>query len=312
LWIASGLLVLLAGSFAALRWSHRGAYVLVLLATIEMFAFARPLRPTFNPESVQFPQVKELVTGQKGDFRILNTLGYNSAMSTGAMDVCGHDPGISRRYAEFFTFTQGGDPNGASQDMKFSHINRLFLMLRLKYLIEKKDNRVDVIEIRDPAVPRLELVNRFRVLEGRDAIFHELPDLDFRESVILESLPDPLPQVGTEQGTAKIIDESTDRLTIEAQLPAPAILVITDAYHPNWHIRALPGSSQKNYGIMPANYVLRAVPLSAGFHRFTMEYRPRLFVAGKWISIASLVVYLILCGFLTVRKVGTVAKTTGS
>ena len=46
---------------------------------------------------------------------------------------------------------------------------------------------------------------------------------------------------------------------------------------------------------MPANFILRAVPLAAGRHRLRIEYSPKAFRVGKWVSIVSLIIY---AGFL--------------
>ena len=51
---------------------------------------------------------------------------------------------------------------------------------------------------------------------------------------------------------------------------------------------ALPGSSQEHYDLLPANYILRAVPLGAGNHRLRIEYEPLGYRIGKWISLVSL------------------------
>jgi hypothetical protein len=47
---------------------------------------------------------------------------------------------------------------------------------------------------------------------------------------MLETTPDPAPAPTIEPGTVKLVNSSTDHLTIEADLPAPAILLITDPY----------------------------------------------------------------------------------
>ncbi len=39
--------------------------------------------------------------------------------------------------------------------------------------------------------------------------------------------------------------------------------------------------------VMPADYVLRAIPLQAGDHRIRLEYRPIAFVIGKWTSLVA-------------------------
>jgi len=62
--------------------------------------------------------------------------------------------------------------------------------------------------------------------------------------------------------------------------------------------KALPGSSQAKYHIMPADYIVMAIPLSAGNHHFSMVYRPRAFSIGLGISICAAVFYLAALVFL--------------
>jgi uncharacterized membrane protein YfhO len=53
---------------------------------------------------------------------------------------------------------------------------------------------------------------------------------------------------------------------------------------------------------MPANYCLRAVPLQAGHHKILMEYAPRGFRIGLWISIIAAAGWLAALGGLLARK----------
>ena len=74
-------------------------------------------------------------------------------MLTGRYDVWGYDPGVLRRYAEFMTFTQGGDPDHAGEYLRFLlpapgggapklRLHRLYAMLRLRYVfVPEKDVR---------------------------------------------------------------------------------------------------------------------------------------------------------------------------
>jgi len=296
--VTAGLLVLLTALLALVRWWKYAVYTFVLLALLELVLFALPLRPTFDLMAVQLPaELRNIVYSQSADYRILNTINKNSAMTNGLLDIWGYDPGTLRRYAQFMAFTQAIDPDKATQYVGFSNMHRLFSMLRLQYVILRQDSRTKVLTMTEPPLPRLLLVRDFQVLKDRDSILHALasPAFDLHQTVVLESPPKPLPQPSRKIGTAKIIDESTDCLTIEADIDSPAILLLTDAYHPNWHAEPLPGSCQKSYQLMPANYVLRAVPLEAGRHRFRIEYRPQAFRIGLWISIISLAAYLALC-----------------
>jgi uncharacterized membrane protein YfhO len=142
------------------------------------------------------------------------------------------------------------------------------------------------------ALPHLQLISNYRVLQNRDAIFEAMhaETFDPTREVILESEPEPKPAANN--GTARITATTTDSLTIEANVEQPSILLITDAYAASWRAISLPGSAQAHYNLLPANYVLRAVPLAAGHHLLRVEYRPVAFAIGKWISLVSAVAFL--------------------
>ncbi|MCE5340289.1 MAG: DUF2079 domain-containing protein [Planctomycetaceae bacterium] len=294
--IAAVTLVLLSCLFALKRRWHYAVYAVILLAMSELIMFAFPLRPTFDSAAIKMPQQFQKNIPSKGDFRILNMFDKNAAMIDGMFDVWGDDPGILRRYAYFMDFAENLDHDAVTKS--FSH--RFFSLLRLRYVIVQENNQPRLLTLSNPVLPRLTLVRDFQVMKDRDDILNLLasPEFDPNQTVILESQPEPLPQrscTSCNQDTVKIIDESTDHLTIEADINSPAILLVTDAYHPNWKITALAGSSQSKYELLPADYVLRAVPLDKGVHRFRMEYRPTVFIAGMWISTVSLAAYFLLC-----------------
>lgn len=57
----------------------------------------------------------------------------------------------------------------------------------------------------------------------------------------------------------------------------------------------------RHYQLMPANYVLRGIPLSAGEHQRRVSYEPAGFVVGKWVSIAASIVFLALVAWAWTR-----------
>jgi uncharacterized membrane protein YfhO len=122
------------------------------------------------------------------------------------------------------------------------------------------------------------------------------PDFDPRRTVILEREPDPRPTRNAQPGTVRILAASTDALTLEADVTAPVLLLITDLYSRDWQARPLAGSVQKDYRVLPADYVLRAVPLSGGHHLLRVEYVPSGFSAGIVVSaVAWLLWFGIAC-----------------
>jgi len=304
MFISAGTLALLAGLIWALKHRRWAVYGISVLAIVEVFVFARSSRDTFNLSEATMPPVQQFFTEHPGDYRVLNMISPNLAMLTEKGDLWGYDPGVPARYAQFMAFTQNEDPDHATQYLEFKGPNSLYRMLRLKYVLIPEEQRMRVIEMQD-VLDRLTLIYDYEIVNGRDRIFKAMSEhFDPAQKVILETQPQPAPQLrsSTEGGTVRIVNSSTDFLEIQADLPSPAILLITDGYSKDWQVESLTGSIQPHYQVMPANYVLMAVPLSAGYHHFRLEYAPWAFEIGKWISLASLSVFLGVAGKLMWRK----------
>jgi hypothetical protein len=184
-------------------------------------------------------------------------------------------------------------------------------MLRCKCaLLTQADGSMVVFATPNLApLPRFLLVDDWRVEPHRDVVFDTIctDKFDPRKTVILERRPigwtAPEKTVSTDAGgTISILRESTDWQEVEVTLRKPAVLLETDLYTPNWHVYALPGSSQSDYELIPANYILRGIPLAAGLHRLRIEYRPTAFVVGKWVSLVSLASFIALAVFWGIRR----------
>ncbi|MBW2601742.1 MAG: hypothetical protein JRD47_07440 [Deltaproteobacteria bacterium] len=306
LMVGAGICVLLSFLLLLLGTSRKLPYVIAILAMAEIFVFARMSLSTFHLSSIRSPKIEKMLASHPGDYRIFNPKRPDAAMSMGVNDIWGYDSVVLKRYAEFMTFTQGNPPNEASQYVEFTRLHRLYKMLRCRFSFiptKGKGGKVEVIESED-VMPRLQLIQDYAVMKDRDEIFDimEGPSFDPRQKVILETHPQPEPVVSEKKGTASVIDSSSDHLTVEADLPGPAILLITDTYSDGWNARALPGSSQQEYVVMPANYILRAIPLSRGYHRIRIEYKPLTFQIGKWVSMGSFVSCMIFLGWHLRKK----------
>jgi hypothetical protein len=178
--------------------------------------------------------------------------------------------------------------------VKLVQFDPLFAMLRERYVFAQQGGKFEMEEA--PVVmPHLQLISNYRVLQNRNAIFEAMRSETFdpTREVILESEPEPKPVQSSNNGTARITASPTDSLTIEADVEQPSILLITDAYAASWRAVSLPGSTQAHYDLLPANYILRAVPLAVGHHLLRVEYRPVAFAIGKWISLIGVVAFLL-------------------
>ena len=86
--------------------------------------------------------------------------------------------------------------------------------------------------------------------------------------------------------------EGTDFIDIDADLAAPSILLITDAWAPGWRARPLEAGAQSSYEVMPADYALRAIALDKGRHHLRVEYAPLAFRIGALVSAVAWLAWL--------------------
>jgi len=288
--VAGGLALAAAASLLAARRRPALRWITPGLLPLELLAFAASQFATFPAEAAAPAELRAYVAAHPGDYRVQNLLEPNNGFLLGAPDIWGNDPGLPKRYAEFMAFSQGADPERATQNVTFRAPSPLYALLRLRYVFNRSGDGFHVYAI-PGALDRIQLVSAYRVGRNRDEIFAGLSETDFdpRRTVLLESPPTPGPASAATAGAGswRIVESSPDALTVEADVASPALLLVTDGYSRDWHAYALPGSSQRAYQVMPADYVLRATPLGAGHHRIEFRYEPTGLHPGIALSVAA-------------------------
>jgi len=284
-----GVLLAIVG-WALLRARSRAGWRWVPLAIlpVEMVCFAISNLDTARMADLVPPRIHEFIASHPGDYRILTPAEPDQSYFLGVANLWGNDAAVLRRYAEYIRFSQGGNPDRAGQYAPFTLVPTAFGLMRFGVVFVPLPARPGNFQIayNPHPLPQALLVSNYQVLPGRDAIFAELkkPDFDPAKTVYLETEPLPRPSPGAAPGTVKVTHDNSDTLTIEADTPAPELLLITDAYSRDWRARALPGSGQEHYDILPADYFVRAIPLGAGHHHLVVEYAPPSFWHGLLIS----------------------------
>jgi hypothetical protein len=299
--------VTLAAAVCLALWTRRerrAAFLLGALAIGEVFAFARMQRTTFDSAQIIMPQLREFLATHPGEYRILNLWYPNTAMSLRAFDAWGYDPGVTRRYAEFINWSEGGDPDRATTYVTFRHFHHLLSMLRVKYVVVLENNVMTIHPAAVPPLRRLEFIGSYQIHGQRAEILRAMGEASFdpRKEVILEREPDPAPIAADTQGSAKVVREGTDFVEIDADVASPSILLVTDAWAPGWHAKALEGSSQNRYDVVSGNYALRAVALGVGKHRLRLEYAPVAFHVGAVVSALAWAAWIVAVFLLWRRK----------
>lgn len=289
------------------RWAA-AAFLIALLAGVEVFAFARTVRPTYEPDRVRsHPVVKRVYTPTGTDARFFDRLNGDRAVSAGVLNVWGYGPGVRKRHAQVIALTQGQDPHKVTQVMNFRRADRkaLLAMLRIENAFIRTERGYAYAKVSNP-MPRLNLIPTWRVCGTPDEQFQALLDEKFdpRRVVILEQDPGIQPAAAPQPGEVKLVESSTDHLVIEAFTPTPAILLVTDAYSSGWKAEALDRSDQSEYDLTPGNYCLQAIALKAGRHRIRLEYAPEGFRIGRWVSLIALAGYFLMwVGWLLRRRI---------
>ncbi len=307
LYNVAGKSLILAVLFFARRYATRVfSCLVVLMALFELVTFAIAYKRTFPADAFTSPDMVQARHLMSDGERWLDPLLPNRAMTERIFNVSGYNSRIeSRRYHEYyhtFLLPATWETNGSGLVTDQYHLSPL---LRLTHILVPAGGTLALLKVADPPMPRFLFMEEYEVHSASAEIFSAMknPGFDPWKRIILEQEPSikPLGQ-GKATGVARIIEEDTDHMIIEATLTKPEILLVTDAYSRHWRAFSLEGSIQAEYEVLPANYVLRAIPLSAGHHRFVLEFSPRSFEVGKWISSFAWLVFIAMTVWCLCRQ----------
>jgi hypothetical protein len=150
-----------------------------------------------------------------------------------------------------------------------------------------EDPAVDVY-LNTQALPRVTLVYAAQVVRDAEAAFAAIhaPDFDPAASVVVEGSA-PAAAGGAPAGASNLyyLAYSPEAYTVVAQNPAPAYLVLSEAWYPGW--RAWVDGVETP--VYLADFAFRAVYLAApGEHRIEMRFEPLSFKIGAGITVMTL------------------------
>jgi hypothetical protein len=140
------------------------------------------------------------------------------------------------------------------------------------------------------SLARARVVGGMRIADDIEGLEWLLdPGFDAEREILLPTGSSSLPS-GEASGSVRILEERSDRVVLEAELAAPAYVVLADSYDPGWRA-TLDGSPAP---VLRANLAFRALRVPAGRHRIEMVYRPRALLAGLAVSATALAVVIAL------------------
>jgi hypothetical protein len=282
----------LAGVLAVSRVAPRAVYVVALVGVVELVTYARYAIPRFDatPLLARVEQARaELRSRGATQFRVdsQDPLQY-LALAAGGFDVWGSADLVLDRYARFLQATQQWPLEAVLVASGLRRMTPALGMLRLSHRMGLHGDAVTLRASGLDALPRALLVPHWEVHPDRaDALAAVMrPGFDPRRTVVLESDPGIAPDPASDGGPARVRDVSTEIMDVDVDVDRPAILLVTDNYSADWRAYAVddPG---RTYAILPANTTLRGIPLPNGRHRIRLEYRPRWFTVGVYVTLMS-------------------------
>lgn len=136
------------------------------------------------------------------------------------------------------------------------------------------------------SLPLLTLVSSAVFLDGTNAVEYLFSDRFIpREHVVLPAeLSGQVPATGRGSGTILTRLVSRHRVVTSVQVSEPMFLVVAQADYAGWHAQL----DNKPVPILRANCAFQAVAVPQGHHVVLLEYRPRSFELGLWISVMTL------------------------
>ena len=154
----------------------------------------------------------------------------------------------------------------------------------------------------DPAaLPRTYLARQVRLVPAARALEAIAdPRVAAEHAVVLEDEDGPLAAgqpAADAAGTARLVAATPDLVRVAVDTPAAAVLVLLDAWSPEWRATV----DGQPVPIRHANLVARAVEVPAGAHEVVFRFVPGSFYAGAATSLAALLALVIGAGVVRVR-----------
>ena len=235
-------------------------------------------------------------------------LGPNLEMVLGYQTVGGYTALFPNRYYDYIDrFAEYRLPKAwisFSYGVAKDHV--LMDLLNVKYeisLTQKSIGFRNTFLPRAFIVPSAEVVTKEEVLDRLTS-----PDFDPLATVLIEEEESKLPLQPTESLSMKtrvdIIDYAPDSILLDAELPSPGYLFLSEIFYPGWKA-SVDGRPAK---ILRGNYLFRVIPLPAGRHQIQVRFDPLTIKLGIGVSVLTLLVILGTLVHFFRRRVGSTRR----
>jgi hypothetical protein len=328
---------LTAGGFWLLKLGRIGAHTLAAglccLLIVDLLPFGLRLntrvdRSTIYPTT---PALQYLTQQNDAMTRVLPvaplTVPYNTLMAYNVATLGGYSSMYPRSYMDFMSAVELAENpappivniRNRNYIMPIGYRSKLLPMLNVEYVVTStrplrplpKDAPFSLAHLSDLMIyqadwslPKAFPVFRYqRVENSSQAIALMLGDDFDPERVAL--VEDPPPDVvalldgpaAEPAAPLRVARPNSDRITIDATLPRPALVVVSEQFFPGWEARV----DGKPVALAKVNAVLMGVAVAEGSHHITLEFLPKPVILGVRLALATFGAIIVLFVVDTLR-----------
>ena len=288
------------------RFARKAQIALPCLAAVELiFLSWTSLNVRFSPDHAMPPaqsQEKFRDLSQNGRMEFLPGGFVNAGMTMGVPMVGGNDVLVPRFYNTYVNAlfdTPDGTPN---LDVAVRNDDPLLDAAALRFIVTpnrrqpaaipgmtlyESNSEINIYE-RTSALPTAAVVSRARNIGGteKEILAALKQPVNFQQEVLLSNAPLVVTSPGLPADNATPAPlERRGYHEIQVTAPRPGWLVLAHAYYPHWRA----ASDNATVAIYRANGAFMAVKAERPGQKFIFRYRNPFVVAGRWISLLSVV-----------------------
>jgi hypothetical protein len=306
--------------------------VLIILLTIfDMLRFSTKWQPFASKEFVftDTTIIQELKS-LDSTYRFYAPFSAEGGVYYNIPLVEGYNPLYINRYAQFVSSAKDGEIKPTerytvSLPLNSEYLEKTVDLLSVKYVLTKKsdlgqswvfplnkfpENKFTkiyedehfIIHENKEVIDRAYLINDHIIEKNDQKIINKLfaDNFNLRNSAILEK--DPELKSIKASGSAKILNESPNKILIKTNTLNETLLVLTDNFYPGWKARV--NGEEKE--ILRANYTFRAIKVPEGESTVEFYFDSKAFKYGVYISLITLlIIFSISAGkWYTTKKKG--------
>jgi len=238
-------------------------------------------------------------------------------MVYGISDISGYDPIALKRYMIYYMYAELGHyPDDRAMTLCISSGNSVSLteldsplldLLNLKYSFLKEKGSdgslTGSIIVNQNCLPRFFMVPDYKILEDELEILEKLNSEEFepQKYIILEEKPEinVKPEKLIKYNIKNVV-YLPDEIIIDLYTENSGFLFLSEIYYPGWKawIDIEPAH------IYRANFLFRALYIDEpGDHKIKLSYRPASYVTGKYITLISIIICLVVLIYISILKV---------